>query len=87
VKNSPDLVYYRRGGYDAIDRGGKHVGKKYKKPCRDGEDCYDENHLCKIVKRGDLDLIRQLVKDSRFVCSKCGRTAHNVVNLCRPTTI
>ena len=32
----------------------------------------------------DLDLIKRLVQDSRYVCIGCGRTAADEENLCAP---
>lgn len=63
------------------------MGKKYKNDCKGGEDCHDNNHLCKIAGRKDLNYVRDLVRDSRFVCRKCGRAAHNNANLCKPEEI
>lgn len=60
------------------------MGKKYSKDCKGGEDCNDDAHLCKIAGRRDLTLVRELVRNSRYVCRKCGRAAHNYVNLCKP---
>ena len=60
------------------------MGKGKQTPCRGGEDCISEEHLCKIAKREDRELIRQLVRDARYVCSKCGRSAHDGANLCKP---
>lgn len=60
------------------------MGKENDKPCRGGDDCSNEDHLCKIEKRGNLELVRQLARDARFSCSKCGRSAHDGKNLCKP---
>jgi len=32
----------------------------------------------------DLDLIKRLAQDSRYICIGCGRTAANEENLCVP---
>jgi hypothetical protein len=58
------------------------IGKD--KPCRGGDGCSNEEHLCKIEKRGDLELLRQLGRNALFSCRKCGRAAYNGKNLCRP---
>lgn len=34
--------------------------------------------------RADLDRIKSLVKNSRYVCSSCGRAAVDSENLCAP---
>ena len=63
------------------------MGKKYKSDCKGGENCYDERHLCKIAGRKDIELIRGIVKDAKFFCKKCGRAAHEALNLCKPDEI
>jgi hypothetical protein len=63
------------------------MGRKYDKPCKGGEDCYEEGHLCKIVKRTNFDRLRELIKDARYYCGKCGRSAHEAENLCRPVEL
>lgn len=55
--------------------------------CRGGENCHDENHLCRIIIRKDLERTRKLVKDARFFCKNCGRAAHEQDNLCNPSSI
>ncbi len=60
------------------------MGKKYDKECKGGDECYEEEHLCKISKRGDLDQIRDVIRDARFFCRRCGRSAHEAYNLCKP---
>lgn len=55
--------------------------------CGTGEQCHEENHLCRIILRKDLGRIRQLVKDSQFYCKSCGRAAHDAGNLCNPSKI
>jgi len=63
------------------------MGKGNDRPCRGGEDCNSEDHLCRVAKLEDAELIRQLVKDARFFCRKCGRAAHAEKNLCKPVKI
>ena len=60
------------------------MGTKYDKECKGGDDCNKAEHLCKIAKRGDLDQIREVIRDARFFCIKCGRSAHEAGNLCMP---
>ena len=54
--------------------------------CKDSDDCR-ERHLCKIAKRGDIERVKQLVRDAAFVCKKCGRAARDQENLCEPSRI
>jgi hypothetical protein len=52
----------------------------------DFEQEYDEK-ICTLSDSedpGDLDLLEHLVKDSRYICSACGRSAANAANLCSP---
>lgn len=63
------------------------MGDKYKKGCKGGENCHEEGHLCRIAGRKDFALIKNLVKDPRYVCTKCGRAAHSNEHLCRPEGI
>ncbi|NJD55103.1 MAG: hypothetical protein FIA94_01715 [Nitrospirae bacterium] len=63
------------------------MGKERDQPCKGGDDCTSDAHLCKIARQGDMDLIRQLVREPRFFCRKCGRAAREEVNLCRPAKI
>ena len=45
-----------------------------------------KNHLCDITLRGQvaLEQVKDLVRDSKFICKKCGRSAANEENLCDP---
>jgi len=63
------------------------MGKGDDKPCRGGDDCNSNDHLCRIAKREDMELLRQLVREVRFSCRKCGRAAHNEENLCKPVKL
>jgi hypothetical protein len=63
------------------------MSKEREQPCKGGDDCSREAHLCKVAKRDDPELIRPLVRDARFFCRKCGRAAQVEVNLCRPMKI
>lgn len=63
------------------------MGKGKDTPCKGGEDCTREEHLCKVAKRADQEMIRQLTRNARYVCRKCGRSAHDEVNLCKPVKI
>ena len=45
-------------------------------------------HLCDMAKRGvDLNLYKELVKDAKFICKKCGRVAAKEENLCEPVQL
>jgi hypothetical protein len=54
--------------------------------CKDSKHCH-EHHLCKLVKRDDLEQVKKLVKDAAFFCKKCGRAARDKDNLCAPSRI
>jgi hypothetical protein len=45
----------------------------------------DEKTLCKI--KDDIDLLKKLVKDARYICKKCGRAARHEENLCKGTKL
>ena len=63
------------------------MGEKYKKECKGGEDCDSADHLCKVAGKKDLELIRDLVRDARYFCRKCARSAHSDEHLCKPVEI
>ena len=50
-----------------------------------------DDHLCYLVNMGymesSLDDYKKLIKDAKFVCKKCGRSANDKENLCRPGKI
>jgi hypothetical protein len=55
----------------------------------EGEKCDIESDekLCWVFEtrdRVDLDSLRLVIRDSRFVCGTCGRAAANAENLCAP---
>ena len=54
--------------------------------CKESKDCH-EQHLCKLVKRDDMEQVKKLVKDAAFFCKKCGRAAREKDNLCDPSRI
>ncbi len=47
-----------------------------------------DEHLCYLVNMGyltnNLKEYKELVKDAKFVCKTCGRTAESDESLCRP---
>jgi len=55
--------------------------------CNSAQNCHEENHICRIIIRKDLERIKQLVKDPQFFCKNCGRAAKNKENLCNPSRI
>ena len=57
------------------------------KECSGAQECNTPGHLCKIVKHDDFDTVREIVKDSKYYCEKCGRAARQAENLCRPAQI
>ena len=59
----------------------------YTRQCKGTHDNHEENHICQIVSRRDLGRVKELVKDSKFFCKNCGRTAHNADNLCNSSKI
>jgi hypothetical protein len=58
-----------------------------------GEGDFDSGYdkkICSLTSSGDqvdLKLIKQLVKDSRYVCRTCGRSAADSERLCSPETM
>jgi hypothetical protein len=47
------------------------------------------NHLCDMAERGQisLDQMKDLVKDAKYICKKCGRVAAKAENLCEPVSL
>ena len=46
-----------------------------------------DNKLCAMTccpGRVDLKQLKPLLRDPKFICSECGRTAAAAVNLCSP---
>jgi hypothetical protein len=56
---------------------------KLHRKCKSGAKWHEDNHLCRIIVRGDLDLITKLVVEPKFICKNYGRAAHKSTNLCR----
>ncbi|KFN38927.1 hypothetical protein KN63_03190 [Smithella sp. F21] len=48
-----------------------------------------EKHLCKLKDhiKEDFEQYRQLVRNAKFVCMKCGRAAHDERHLCKPVVL
>ena len=55
--------------------------------CKGGASCHEENHLCRIIIRKDLEKIKKLVKEAQYYCKNCGRAAARAENLCAPSRI
>jgi hypothetical protein len=55
--------------------------------CKGGTDCHEENNLSRIVIRKEFDRVKEIVRDAKYYCKKCGRAAHSEGNLCRPARI
>ncbi len=47
-----------------------------------------DDHLCYLVNMGYMQSnpedFKKLVRDAKFVCKKCGRSANSEENLCQP---
>jgi hypothetical protein len=41
-------------------------------------------HLCVLASRGEIEEIKALVKNPKFMCFNCGRVADREGNLCSP---
>ena len=48
-----------------------------------------KHHLCSMAENGEipLDQIKDLVRNPKFICKVCARTAANKDNLCEPEAI
>ena len=45
-------------------------------------------HLCDMAEKGaDLETVKNLVRDAKFICRKCGRAAAKEENLCEPVPL
>jgi hypothetical protein len=56
----------------------------------EGDFEYDyEDKICSLTSsrdQMDLGFVKQLVKDSRYICRSCGRSAVDSERLCSPET-
>jgi hypothetical protein len=45
-----------------------------------------ENHLCKMVvgDQADIETIKPLIRNAKYICATCGRAAAKAENLCNP---
>jgi hypothetical protein len=48
-----------------------------------------KHHLCSMAENGEVSLeqIKDLVRNPKFVCKICARTAANSDNLCEPEAL
>jgi hypothetical protein len=47
-----------------------------------------EEHLCLLENIGtNLEDVKKLVRNPKFICKNCGRAAANETNLCAPETL
>ena len=45
-------------------------------------------HLCNMAEQGiDLETVKKLVKNPKFICKKCGRVAAKEENLCEAVSL
>ena len=57
-----------------------------------GCDCNNipPNRMCQLTQpahKFDLDKVKKLTSNPKFICKCCGRTANNKENLCSPTPL
>jgi len=45
------------------------------------------NHICELVRKRDMQKVANMVRDSKYICIICGRTAAKEENLCLPVEI
>jgi len=55
--------------------------------CHGSEQHHEENHLCRISAKHDLERVKRIVKDAQYFCKSCGRAAHDKDHLCDPSKI
>ena len=63
------------------------MGTNYVHKCKGPYKHHEENHICQLIARRDLGRVKELVKDSAYLCKNCGRTAHLAESLCNPSKI
>ena len=55
--------------------------------CHSKEQHHEENHLCRIAAKHDLERVKKMVKGAQFFCKNCGRAANSEEHLCDPSKI
>ena len=55
--------------------------------CHGEDKNHEENHLCRIASRQDLERVKKIVKDAKYFCKNCGRAANAEAHLCNPSKI
>jgi predicted RNA-binding Zn-ribbon protein involved in translation (DUF1610 family) len=47
------------------------------------------NHLCDMSDRGlvTIEQMKELIRNPKFICKKCGRAAKKAENLCEPISL
>ena len=46
-----------------------------------------KDHMCEFAKHHNVDEMRPRVKDAKFICEVCGRSANSKDYLCRPVKL
>lgn len=48
------------------------------------------NKMCQLTKKAhkfDIEKVKELTSNSKFICKCCGRTANDKENLCSPVSL
>jgi len=61
------------------------MGHKHR--CKGGENCHDEEHLCRIIIRKDLETIKEAGEGRRVLLQEMRPGARNDGNLCDPSRL
>lgn len=48
------------------------------------EDARQQEYLCTLVEKGQMDRVAELGKEGRYFCGLCGRVAAKAENVCDP---
>ena len=70
--SQPEMYITGESGYQPSS---PHIGHKH--------------HLCVMAYQGEVTLeqMKDLVRNPKFICEKCGRVAANADNLCQPSAL
>jgi len=58
--------------------------------CGDSSFCCGENKMCALTCCAcnlDIEKIKPLVNEPKFICKSCGRVANKEENLCQPVAL